>query len=1225
MMWRDGENNADTFNDFSGANLEHPLMQANGQWLALEANQWVRITLNLRVNSHARMYVDDVLAYEATGLSHFTPEDTSTAAVGPDPRLRINFARFGQLWGTDKSTPSGTIRFDDIQYHVPPTPDIYVDPVNGHRANSGLSAAEPLGDLQRALYAAHPGTTVHLLPGVYRQTSQLLLPSGLAGARVVVKAEDGPGTAHILNSNTVPFNSWQTWAQHSALGNGAPSPPQRSEDLDGILVADLSVIGWVAGGGAPSYVGFFDVNGEWNEPSEPDLGGPYTPGARALPLAREPDLNPESWPLWSHYWTAQGGASVATECESILASSGAPLTQAEYSASGCEASHDASMSWNSLIDAGDDGYPADVEQGHLASLPNLSGATLRFQNRAGWLWHDRVISAHDTNSGRVDWVEGAEDAGWGRKYMVQNHFSLLDSPGEWWFDASTGLLYMRPLNDGHRAQLLSGALPLEVAFKTDQLFNVARASHIELQGLDVAFYERAASSWHRAGADWPGRSSDLTFSQLQVSHCDRGVELTRVMPEVVYWPGQEMSHVTLEGCYMHHLGNGGVSVSGQSNGRHVGARSVLVQGNTFYRCGLNQGAAGVGMWGVDRGVVVDNTFVQMGRTAVEVGNPVVLPSARADGRTQYFTRDERLVGEILVARNLVQDSGSVYGAVDAIAFNAGSYRDSAVRDNVLRYNIGRSAFELLMGANYIGEITGISGSAIALRSASGVAVYANTVFGARYGLYTYGKMDGALWIQNNVVAGAQIGAMLYHSQPESFPGGERPLTHEDEDMRVTSNLFTQCAWVGLFMRYETQGCSVIIDNNVYDRNGYETYFPGCCGDVRFVEFSFNNVGQVQDILPVYDVYHEAFATWPDVGGGFGQKPVYAVTPVNPDDWHVRSAALAPWARRTSGLEPEFLEGIEVKFEGSLHPASLPSILDRPAQPDDWLLPAQQVASSLPDSCVATPNSRAIPSATDVQAAVVDRPVGFWEDPTEPFPLIWSTAPGCHVESCDEVLRPCDPGSLCLQGQCLKQDGQPCAADEECLSNCVGGVCGTGCVGTGVWPSTPLGQTAWLPCAAPAEGQRSRACDLGGDWAPEADESACVTCPEIGDWAQGTVGQTATLQCGEGLEGEATRACTALGWELADFSACVDPSGGTVVNWYTVRKDIRFQAPWVLWGNQHDEAVHAATVAYLDDRGVFATLRRWETSTDRVGVYSREGGEDRCVGFGFVIITFQCMF
>jgi hypothetical protein len=97
---------------------------------------------------------------------------------------------------------------------------------------------------------------------------------------------------------------------------------------------------------------------------------------------------------------------------------------------------------------------------------------------AGRITVDRVCE-HDGGSGNPG-------LGWGSKYYVENKPSLLDTPGEWWYDAATGRLYLWPRTAGNPA-----TQSIEIS-RRDHGFKLKNRSYTTLDGLTIEILDGAA-------------------------------------------------------------------------------------------------------------------------------------------------------------------------------------------------------------------------------------------------------------------------------------------------------------------------------------------------------------------------------------------------------------------------------------------------------------------------------------------------------------------------------------------------------------------------------------------------------------------------------------------------------------------------------------------------------------------------------------------------------------
>jgi hypothetical protein len=169
-------------------------------------NGWLRITIGYRIDEWVAVWINGALVrYDDASVSH---QDAYGDVI-----------YVGKVNENDSITPSGAMRFDDVAFQVPRVDDLWVDAENGSDDNDGLTSGTTFKTIQKAADLAGPGTTVHILPGVYRETVWPAL-SGSAAEPAVYRAEDGPGTAVIRGAEP---SSSLTWTQLASDPIGLPT------------------------------------------------------------------------------------------------------------------------------------------------------------------------------------------------------------------------------------------------------------------------------------------------------------------------------------------------------------------------------------------------------------------------------------------------------------------------------------------------------------------------------------------------------------------------------------------------------------------------------------------------------------------------------------------------------------------------------------------------------------------------------------------------------------------------------------------------------------------------------------------------------------------------------------------------------------------------------------------------------------------------------------------
>ncbi len=401
---------------------------------------WQQLTVGYRINEWVAVWRNGTLMRQSTSVVHTDPYgDIAFFGVVRDP----------------SNNPSGTLLFDDIAFQVPRLDDLWVDAATGDDGDDGLTPGTAFETIQRAADLAGPGTTVHIQPGVYRETVTPAL-NGTAAEPVTYVAEAGPGTAILRGSR--PSTDW-AWTQLSSNTIGLPA----GVDPTNIYYADLSSLGL---DGPPRFLVALNGGGAVN--------------AR-LPLAREPDWHVATeWKHHEFWWAADGGSSPAG-CD--------PATDPDPN---CDLPQ---RSTTQLTDRTNDANPAGVEPGNLTALGDLTGGTLvAIDTLQGHYVYRRTITAHNTTAGRItvdricEHYGGSNNPGlgWGSKYYVEGVPRLPDSPGEWWYDKATGYIYLWPPTPGNPA-----GQDIEVSVR-DKGFSLRNRSYITLDGLTVEIVDGSA-------------------------------------------------------------------------------------------------------------------------------------------------------------------------------------------------------------------------------------------------------------------------------------------------------------------------------------------------------------------------------------------------------------------------------------------------------------------------------------------------------------------------------------------------------------------------------------------------------------------------------------------------------------------------------------------------------------------------------------------------------------
>ncbi|MFZ6028746.1 MAG: right-handed parallel beta-helix repeat-containing protein [Chloroflexota bacterium] len=744
---------------------------------------WQQITVGYRIDEWVAVWVNGSLIRKVT-----------TGIVHADPYGDIVY--FGKI-RENSSTPGGTIRFDNVAFQVPRVDDLWVDAERGSDQNDGLTASSAYRTIQKAADIAGPGTTVHILPGVYRETVRPVL-NGTAAEAVVYRAENGPGTVTVRGSEP---SSSLAWTQLSANTIGLPA----GVDPANIYTADLSSWGM---SGSPRFVIQFAAAG---------MGEGSGPGTR-LPLAREPDWGvTHEWKTHEFWWAADGGAAPAA-CD--------PATDSDHN---CDLPQ---RSMTQLTDRNNDSAPTGVEPGNLATLGDLTGARLiAIDTFQGHYVYSRTITAHDVGSGRItvnaicehDGGSGNPGLGWGTKYFVENKASLLDTPGEWWYDTPNKRLYLWPATPGN-----PGAQNIEISRRGDGI-DLQNRSYVTLDGLTVEIVNRRGVTLH----NWTEHKSyGNTLRNLLVQYANYGVYVEQNVAAGEP-AGNVIDSFTLENSEVAYTDSQGMRLlDWWENGPaadafvHPGIRNTLIRGNEFHHLGFRtDGDNAVGLsFGFANQLRFENNHVHhIGHNGVQFSRSVIQSE-----KTYGFDASEIKTGEILIKDNLFEKSCQLTTDCGELKFWGSPpdhhvFRDVLVIGNIFRDTIGWS-YVSEKRQRYTGgegsEIRGMGAYGLFVDHASGIHAYRNIAYNNAYLGYTlYGVWrDGLMIYTNNVAANSLYGISL---------GGGQYDTHGSVDTQIYNNILINNEAFGLSVGLVAgRSANTFIDNNLYYNNGWRTYENG---------------------------------------------------------------------------------------------------------------------------------------------------------------------------------------------------------------------------------------------------------------------------------------------------------------------------------------------------------------------------------------------------------------
>ncbi len=759
---------------------------------------WQKITLGYRIDSWVAVWVDDALVryYDAD-------------VVHDDPSGDV--IELGKVNTNSNSTPSGSIRLDDVAFLVPRVDDLWVDAEHGSDANDGKTPTTAFRTIQKAADLAGPGTTVHILPGVYRETVYPAL-SGSAVEPSVYRAENGPGTVAIRGSEP---SSSLTWTRLTSDPIGMP-PGVYSN----VYWADLSA--WDLSG-PPRFIVELDSPSPLPPAPSPlprlGTGKGSGDGVRArLPLAREPDWQVlTEWKTHEFWWAADGGSSMAG------------CTPEPGDNSDCDRD---SRSATQLTDCTNDTDPAGVEPGNLTTLGSLVGGTLvALDTVQGHYVYRRTIVAHDVANGRItvdgscehDPGSGNPGLGWGSKYYVENKPYLLDSPGEWWYDPSTRRLYLWPPTPADPA-----TLNIEIS-RRGSGFVLRDRSYIILDGLTIEFLNGSAVSLangetHRAYGDVV-RNATLRYANWGV-YLEQGVRATAPPDNRIDGFTLENSEIAYIDTYAIRLIDWWEDSSAADSFTRSGIVNTVIRGNEMHHLGFRtdgDNAVGASIHFANRLRFEGNHVHHVAHNGIQFSRSVI-----QSPKTYGFSPEEIKTGDILIINNIFERACQLTTDCGGLKFWGDPPDNHVFRNVLITGNIFRNTF----GWTYVSEkrgrwrggtssvVRGMGGFGLYVDNASGIHAYRNVAYNNAFTGYMFAGVwrDGDMVYVNNIAANSLHGMSL---------SGYQYDTHGCVNTQVVNNIIVNNEGYGI-LHNDGDGlfANTTIDHNLYFNNGWRAWEDG---------------------------------------------------------------------------------------------------------------------------------------------------------------------------------------------------------------------------------------------------------------------------------------------------------------------------------------------------------------------------------------------------------------
>jgi MYXO-CTERM domain-containing protein len=737
-------------------------------------NDWHSIVLGTRLHDWVGVWVDANEPRVITGVQH-SADFVQVLILGKGD---------GNWNGT---TPLGTVFFDDVTLLFATHSELWVDAKSGSDQADGTSASAPLLTIGAAAKLSAPGTVVHIAAGEYRE-SVVFPVDGSADKPIRFEASGGPHTVRVLGSESATTLQWTRLTSPSEIALGAGIDVTQAT----IWKADLAAWGLEQ---APRFVGLHSVDGTFTR----------------LPLAREPDWKVER-PYKHHefWWAAEGGTAVAN-CD--------PVAQRD-----CDKSV---RSDRYLVDKSSDPDPVGVEPGSLATLGDVTGATVFVKDCITGHYTYRKRVAETTEPGRIriekfpeQWSElcnfdgdpNEPALGLYSKYFVEGLSKFLDNPGEWYFDEASQTIYLWT-PDGRRPDELG----VEIAVR-DVGLDLSHRSYLQLVDLDVLLVNDTAIRVANSD-DTADKSHGLTLQGLDLSWAISGIYLGQA-PKTGTPGDSQIRTLTLQDCRIHDIDGLGLwtwTGSGTDLAQ-PGVTDLRIVHNEFARLGFRdqeQAGAGLSLHQADHVLFQGNHVHDIAH------NSVHFSQARTRSSKGYDLSPEEIVtGDILVRGNLFENT--VQNATDggglkfwgAVADHSDTFRDVLVYGNISRNNVGWAwVSEKRQNWTYKGQ----GGMGFYIDFAGGIQFFRNIAY--NNGLE--GFMASGSWIDQPVV----MANNTFADSPYAFGLGSRnAYAPTNSGFDAVNNIFLHHRrFVHSIDAPQILQGKVRIDYNLYYLNGYEAW------------------------------------------------------------------------------------------------------------------------------------------------------------------------------------------------------------------------------------------------------------------------------------------------------------------------------------------------------------------------------------------------------------------
>ncbi len=197
------------------------------------------------------------------------------------------------------------------------------------------------------------------------------------------------------------------------------------------------------------------------------------------------------------------------------------------------------------------------------------------------------------------------------RYIVENVFEALDSPGQWYLDRSEGKFYYYPApkQDLSSSEFVAPVLEtiIRLAGQEDQPVQFVRFKNLQFSHTQYALPQGSSGS-AQAAHEVPAAITAQHARNCDISYC----EISGIGNYAVDF-GQGCSHCAVRSSLIKDLGAGGVKIQAGSTYTTVSNNKIIDGGKIF--------ASGIGVWiaGSPNNRVTNNEIGELNYTGVSVG------------------------------------------------------------------------------------------------------------------------------------------------------------------------------------------------------------------------------------------------------------------------------------------------------------------------------------------------------------------------------------------------------------------------------------------------------------------------------------------------------------------------------------------------------------------------------------------------------------------------------